>query len=245
MLLTFGLKMVAKELMQMQPPLVLNSEVDLTAYATNNGSPVVGKQVTFDFYINGNHIDVCNAQTNATGYATVAYNLPTQYQATFGVVTVKGTINLPEVTLNDTCQFYYGYILNLQNAKITNGAYDSNNIGPGFYRNYPGFNIVTVQATVNNTNWNPQPFYLTATIYDNISTPVACQVLSETAPAALPGNTATSSNTQTYTINLNIPTYAVVGPATVYVDIFNGNPAQNGVGFSPEQSTQLYIYYGS
>ncbi len=219
-------------------------EIELTAYATNNGSLVVGQEVRFDIYLNGSYIDFCQAATNATGYATVSYSFPTQYLFSFGVVTIVGTINLPNVSLSDTCQFFYGYILDLQSVNITNGVYDSQNIGPVFYRNLAGLNIVTIQATVNSANWVQQPFYLTATIFDNGSVPVACQILSETAPAAI-GNNASSSNTQTYTISLNIPTYAFVGPATVYVDIFNGNPSQNGIGFSPEQSTQLYIYYGT
>ena len=223
-------------------------EVDIAALATYNGAPVVGKQVTFNVYVNGVYIDYRTALTNQTGYATVSYRFPWQDSnptASFGVVTVTGAVDLSQVTLNDTCHFYYGYILNLQSIQITNGIYDSSTppIGPVFFRNYAGLNMVTVQATVNSTNWSQQPFYLTATIYDNNSVPVASNILAETAAAAPTGSP--SSNTQTYTINLNIPTYAFVGPATVYINIFNGNPAQNGVGFSPEQSAQLYIYNGT
>ncbi len=223
-------------------------EVDLTALATYNGAPVALKEVTFNVYVAGVYIDTRTALTNSTGYAAVSYRFPWQDSnptAYFGPVSVTGAVDLSQVTLNDTCCFYYGYILNLQGVQVTNGIYDSNGVGPVFFRNYAGLNMVTVQATVNNTNWSTQPFYLTATVYDNASVPVASNILMETAAAALPGTTPTSSNTQTYTITLNIPTYAFVGPATVYVNIFNGNPAQNGLGFSPEQSAPLFIYNGN
>ncbi len=219
--------------------------VNLTGFVTYNGAPVVGKQVTFNVYVNGVYIDYRTALTNATGYATVSYRFPwqdsnpTQY---FGVVTITGAVDVSQVTLNDTCNFYYGYILNLQQIQITNGIYDSNGVGPVFFRNYAGLNVVTITATVNSTNWMSQPFYLTASVYDNNSVPVATSILAETAAPAITGSTG--SNTNTYTISLNIPTYAFVGPATVYVNIFNGNPAQNGLGFSPEQAASLYIYSG-
>ncbi len=220
--------------------------VNLTALATYNGAPVVGKQVTFNVYVNGVYIDYRTAQTNATGYATASYRFPWQDSnptASFGVVTVTGAVDLSEVTLNDTCNFYYGYILNLQSIQITNGIYDANGVGPVFFRNYAGLNIVTVQATVNSTNWNTQPFYLTATVFDNNSVPVACTILGVN-PCSLPHTATSWHNTNTYTISLNIPTYAFVGPATVYVNIFNAIPAQNGLGFSPEQSAPLFIYNG-
>ena len=46
-------------------------------------------------------------------------------QSYFGTVTVTGTVDVSQVTLTDTCQFYYGYQLNLQRITINNGVYDS------------------------------------------------------------------------------------------------------------------------
>ena len=165
---------------------------------------------------------------------------PTSY---FGTVTVTGSVDLSQATLTDSCQFYYGYLLNLTSIQVNNGVYDSNNVGPVFFRNYAGLNVVTLTATVTSANWTPTPFYLTATVFDANTVPVACTVLSETAPAA--PNTATGMTTQTYTINLNLPTWAFVGPASVSVNILNNTPANNGLAFSPQQSASLYIYNGS
>ena len=221
--------------------------VNLIGYVTFNNAPVVGKEVTFDIYDNGQYIDYAEASTNSTGYATTSYRFPWQGSDPtdyFGVVTVKGTVDLSQVTLNDTCQFYYGYQLNLQGVTINNGVYDTNGVGPVFFPNYAGLNVITLTATVNSTNWTPTPFYLTATVFDTNTVPVAFQILAETAPAAT-GNLATSSNTQTYTLSLTIPTWAYVGPAYVDVDILNGTPANSGIAFSPQQQAPLYIYYGS
>ena len=220
--------------------------VDLIGYVTFNNAPVVGKEVTFDIYSNGQYIDYAEATTNMTGYATTSYRFPWQGnnpQAYFGVITVSGSVDLSQVKLTDTCQFYYGYQLNLQSVTINNGIFDTNGIGPVFFKNYAGLNAITLTATVNSTNWIPTPFYLTATILDTEQVPVACEVLSETAPAAQ--NTPAGSNTQAYTMSLTIPTWAFDGPATVCVDILNGTPADNGVAFSPQQSASIYIYNGS
>jgi hypothetical protein len=157
---------------------------------------------------------------------------------------VAGSVEVSQVTLTDSCQFYYGYQLNLQSVTINNGIYDSNGVGPVFFRNYAGLNVVTLTATVNSTNWAPTPFYFTATVLDSEQVPVAFQTLSETAPAAT-GSPAISSNTQTYTISLTIPTWAFAGPAIVNVDILNGAPANGGLPFSPQQSASLYISNGS
>ena len=221
--------------------------VDLTGYVPSNGAPVVGKEVIFDIYSSGQYIDYTEAPTNATGYATASYRFPWQGsnpQAYFGVIAVAGSVEVSQVTLTDSCQFYYGYQLNLQSVTINNGIYDSNGVGPVFFRNYAGLNVVTLTATVNSTNWAPTPFYFTATVLDSEQVPVAFQTLSETAPAAT-GSPAISSNTQTYTISLTIPTWAFAGPAIVNVDILNGAPANGGLPFSPQQSASLYISNGS
>jgi hypothetical protein len=225
--------------------------VDLTALVTFNGAPVALKTVSFDIYLNGVYIDVVTATTNANGYATTSYRLPWQDSnptSYFGTVTVTGSVDVSQVTLTDSCQFYYGYQLSLQGINgaapvtITNGVY-SNGVGPVFFRNYAGLNTLTLTADVVSFNWTPTPFYLTATVFDTNNVPVSCQVLAETAPAC--GNTPTGWNGQAYTMTLTLPTWAFVGPATVEVNILNNTPANNGLAFSPQQSASLYIYNGT
>ncbi len=221
--------------------------VELTGYVTFNGAPDSGKEVIFDIYSCGQYIDYTVATTNATGYATVSYRFPWQGsnpQAYFGVITVAGSVDLSQATLNDTCKFFYGYQLNLQTVAINNGVYDSGDVGPVFFRNYAGLNVVTLAAEVNSTVWASTPFYLTATVFDAEQVPVACTILSESASPAT-GSLATSSNAQTYIISLTIPSWAFVGPAVVNVDIFNSAPANGGLAFSPQQTASLYIYNAS
>ena len=216
--------------------------VDLTAYVTFNGAPVVDKTVTFDIYLNGVYIDVVTASTDSTGYAYASYRLPwqdTNPTSYFGTVTVTGSVDVSQVTLTDTCQFYYGYQLSLQPITITNGVYSAG-VGPVFFRNYPGQNVVTLTVPVYSFNWTPTTFYLTATVFDANTVPVACTVTMETAPAA--PNVAGGNIGQTYTISLTIPTWAFAGPAYVDVNILNNTPANNGLAFSPQQQASLYVY---
>ena len=156
---------------------------------------------------------------------------------------MTGSVDVSQVTLTDSVQFYYGYVLSLQPISITNGVYDSNNVGPVFFRNYAGLNVVTFTAPVYSFNWTPTTFYLTATIFDANNVPVACTVMMETAPAA--PNVAGGNIGQTYTVSLTLPTWAFVGPAYLDVNILNNTPANNGLAFSPQQQASLYIYNGS
>lgn len=221
-------------------------QVNITAKVTYNGAPVVGKQVAFNIYLNGSYLDARTAITDSNGFAYVTYRLPWQDSnpsSYFGIVTIQAAVDVSEVHLNDTCRFYYGYSLNLQSVQITNGISDSHNVGPVFFRNYAGLNTLTLRATVDSTNWTSESFYLTITIYDNNSVPVTYTILPETALPATEG-VAGSHNTQTYDITCTIPTWAFVGSATVYVNLYNGNPTQNALPLSPEQSAKLYIYMG-
>ncbi len=219
--------------------------VDIYAYVSYNGAPVVDKTVTFDVYLDGVYQSFTTAQTDQSGIAIGQYRLPwqdsdpTQY---FGEMTISSSVDVAQVVLTDSCSFYYGYQLQVDSVVITNGATGS---APTFNRYGDGMNTVDATVTVTNTMWNSQVFWLTGTIYDNNNVPVASFIAQETIGAGVPisGNTNTwqNTNTQTYQITLTIPTWAYVGTATLYVNIFNGNPEQNGVAWSPQVQAPLVI----
>jgi hypothetical protein len=217
--------------------------VDLYAYVTYNGAPVVDKTVTFDVYLDGQYLTYVTAPTDQSGIATTSYRLPwqntdpTQY---FGEMTVNASVDVAQDILTDSCSFYYGYQLNLNSVVITNGGTGGT---PTFNRYGMGTNTVNAIVTVTNTEWNSVPFYLAATIFDNNSVPVAQYLIPETAPAAASGLWS-NTNTQTYAISLTIPAWAYVGDATLYVNIFDGNPQSGGVAFSPQVPAPLYISAG-
>ena len=220
--------------------------VDLYAYVTYNGAPVVDKTVTFNVYLDGQYYSFTTAATDQSGLAIGSYRLPwedsnpTQY---FGEMTVSASVEIAQVTVSDSCNFYYGYQLALNSVVINNGATGGTGVGPVFNRYGMGTNTVEATVTVTNTEWNSVPFWLTGTIYDANNVPVAQCIVQETAPAAASG---LWSNTQpnTYTIYLTIPTWAYVGQATLYVNIFSSDPRVSGTAFSPQQSAQLQIAAG-
>ena len=216
--------------------------VNVYAYVTYNGAPVVDKTVTFDVYLNGTYLTYFTAPTDQSGLAITSYRLPwqdinpTQY---FGQMSINASVDVAQVVVYDTCSFYYGYQLNLNSVSITNGGTGT----PTFNRYGMGTNTVEATVTVTSTEWSSQTFWLTATIYDANDVPIAQCIVQETAPAAISGHWS-SWKMVNYTIYLTIPTWAYVGTATLYVNIFNANPQLNGVAFSPQQQTTLAISAG-
>ncbi|MGA2523389.1 MAG: hypothetical protein ABSF65_04465, partial [Candidatus Bathyarchaeia archaeon] len=230
--------------------------VNLYAYVSYNGAPVVDKTVTFAVsgpagttYVTG--------QTDQSGIATAQYRLPWQDSnpaSYFGEMTVSTTVDVAQVVLSDSCHFYYGYQLQVNSVVITNG--DTTTGTPTFNRyamagadsNAIDNNVVDATVSVTNTMWNSQQFWLSAVIYDNNNVPVAQFLALETIGAGTPisgtTNTWQNTNTQTYQIMLTIPTWAYVGTANIYVNIFNSSSAtslQNPLAWSPQVQAPLAI----
>jgi hypothetical protein len=220
--------------------------VDLYAYVSYNGAPVVDKTVTFAISgpdVPGGTVYV-TAQSDQSGLAIAQYRLPWQDSDPtnyFGEMTVSGSVDVAQVILTDTCNFYYGYQLDLNSVVITNG---------GTYNRYgmtgpDSNNMVDATVSVTNTMWFSQQFWISAVIYDNNNVAVAQCLVEETAPAATATpNTWANSYTQGYSISLTIPTWAYVGTATLYVNIFNSTSANaltNPIAWSPQVQAPLVI----
>ena len=226
--------------------------VTIYAYLSYNGAPVVNKDVAFQIVnAQGQTIDMVVARTQWNGMCQVAYRLPwsdgTNPEYAFGNWTIKSTVSLSQVTLNDTCMFYFGYTITTTSAVITDGKASVN--GPQFNRY--GSVPVTVNATFKNVNWNAQWVMYTATIYDNASVPVAFASGWVQVPAATPAQIVQGQNvylqtlgtngTISVTMNLYLPTFAFVGPATLYVNAFTQDTFNNGVPYCPQVQQPLII----
>ena len=217
-------------------------QVTLFANVTSPGGvPMAQATVTFNIFDNGPQIDSRTATTNGTGIATVLYRLPwpaTNPTSAFGIMNITSTVNVAGSTKTDSCPFMYNYILHTTSVTITNNDDHSLSNGPSFSR-YTG-PAIKANITVTNISWNTTSFYLTATIYDNNNVPVAYVSLPETINPAQTGN-PNNTHSQTYTISLTLPSYAFVGPATLFVNIYTDNPTNLGVPFCLEASAPLII----
>jgi hypothetical protein len=219
-------------------------QVTIIANVTSGGGvPVAQATVTFNINDNGALIDSRTATTDSTGIATVAYGLPwsnTNPTSAFGIMNITSTVSVAGVSLNDSCAFMYNYVLNTTSLTITNNDGHSSPLNGPYFSRYTGPSV-SATVTVRNINWTTtSSFYLVATIYDNNSVPIAYVSLPETINPAQTGNPY-SVNSQTYTISLKIPSYAFVGPATLYVNIYTNSPTNLGIPFCPEASTPLSI----
>ena len=213
--------------------------------ASNESVPL--KTVTFNVYQNGTQIDSRTAITNTTGYAIATYRLPwpdTNPTSAFGIINITSAVTLTEVTLNDSCTFRYGYMLQTTSVEITNSNGNTSD-GPHFSRNSGP--TVNLSVTLTNFNWSTTSldqtgFYLSGTIYDNNSVPVVCQILSSTiSPVVSQTCNPSGSYSATFTMTLSIPQYAYVGQSTLYVNLFAGDPTRLAVPYCPEISIKLVI----
>jgi hypothetical protein len=205
------------------------------------GAPVAQETIPFIINDNGAQIASRTATTNADGIASVTYTLPwpsTNPTSAFGIMNITSTVNLAGTILNDSCAFMYNYLLKTTSVIITNGNDPNSPNAPSFSR-YTGPTL-SATVTIKTINWSTTSFYLTATMYDNNSVPVSYVSLPETINPAQSGN-PDSANSQTFTINLSIPSYAFVGSAHIYVNIYTKNPANLGVPLCPESSAPLVI----
>jgi hypothetical protein len=226
-------------------------QVSITANVTSGGgvSAGGGRQVAFTItYANGDKASSV-ALTNENGIATTTCRLkwlnPNPASA-FGIVTITASVTVAQATANDTCAFMYNYILQTISATITNNDGHTTPSNIPYFSRYTGPQI-NVNVLIKNINWsqisNDQTsFYLAGTLYDNNNVPVAYQLLPEViSPAVSQTCDPSNSNSASFTLTLSIPRYAYVGSATLYLNIYNDNPAKTGIPFCPEASVQLMI----
>ena len=212
--------------------------VQLFAYTSYNLDEVAGQLVSFEVTDNnGNVVLTGTAITNSSGIAEYDFRIPwptTNVQSEFGWWTASASWQCGallgeapyEKTQVDMMGFQVGWGLWITGPISLNvptgGAYDK-----------IVNNEVTVKINVENDYRVPVPALATATLFDELSVPIA-------GPAAVmtifyPGITAV-----TFT-SLMIPEWAFAGVGTVHADLFTTWPASGGTSFCPEVSTAFTI----
>jgi hypothetical protein len=89
-----------------------------------------------------------------------------------------------------------------------------------------------INVTINSLNDEPTWSTLTITIYDEANVPVAFSKVE---------NTNQTKGNITISRTINIPSYAFIGQATVYVDILTKMPDQGGIPYCKETAIKFQI----
>ena len=203
------------------PGFVPQELVQLYAYVTYEGAPVSEKQVVFTVLNpNGTIISITTSLTDSNGTADQSYRTPWLDNNTndYGIWTVLATVEVGQIIVSDTVSFMYS------NPAVTiqNGITLPATVARGSNMN--------INITFQNIQNLPSSAVLTITIYDNDTVPINTTILNMNT---ITGNTVTTS--------INIPTWAFVGTATVYVNILTQNPLNEGVPLITEQTANFQI----
>jgi hypothetical protein len=206
--------------------------IQLYAKVTYNGAPVAGKDVAFQVVnARGESIAYRTGRTNIDGIATAEYRLPWPYpnpETEFGTWTIVGIVDVSQVVKHDNCSFTFGYIVQITQVRTlnTDGTTPQSTFARG--------NDMMVEVQLNNIRTTgPVNVRVTITLYDNANVPIAVMTFQQNNLA--PGLTTATAQ------SLNIPSWAFVGVATVYVNAFTALPSQGGVPYCPETTSVFTI----
>ena len=208
----------------------------MNACVTYNNVAVVSEDVSFEVRDKFNNlVNVRVARTDANGIATASYRLPwpdVNPDSTFGTWTIFATVNVSEVTVNDSCAFTFNYLL--KTTAVATLVYPSNAPASSFARaGSTSTGQMEVQISVRNiASLTAYTGRVVITLSDEANVPVAVITETITVPAG-----ATHTDAQT----LTIPHYAFVGQAKAYVDVLTNLPSVGGVPYCPEAATPFSI----
>ena len=199
----------------------------LDGLVTYNGAPVANKEVTFQVVNNqGVVIATLTAMTNEQGIATVSYRLPWfdgSYQtgpvSEFGIWSISGSVEVQQTIVNDNMPFDFGDIISIQGVAVT-----SNPVARSTPTTPSGDSFTVSLSGISDQT---QGYWMSYTVIDAGSVPVANGVVQGTMPAATYTDTGTlvvTASTGSTGATFAIPSYAFVGGATIEVNIFNANP---------------------
>ena len=200
-------------------------EVQLYAYVSYHGDPVANMLVAFE--VNDPTGETHLYRTNSTdenGIATTSFRIPTT--PTFGEWAVYATVDIAETTVNDILTFKVGWIIEVTQIKTVN--YDGNPKTSFTKGEHVHFNV-----TIRNIAFTSKEATITIVVYDECGVPIGHVTLQNWL---IPPGT-----TQIFIIDLQIPKWAYVGVAAIYVNAYTDLPTQEGTPTCPEKSTTFLI----
>jgi hypothetical protein len=197
--------------------------ITLNALMTYNDASVMNQGVVFTIYdAQKSVIAVRTARTDSNGLATAQFRLPwpntAQPESVFGNWAVAASVNLSDALLNDTVQFTYNYIVTISTLQTPVIVHRSDN--------------VVLNITLNSINNLPLTTTVTITVYDSQMVPIGTYTIPNVSQN--PGNTLV---TKTF----NIPQWAFLGQATVYINVLTSTPDNGGLPCCPEATSKFSI----
>ncbi len=208
------------------PPYGPQELIRMYALVTYNNAPVANLDVTFSVKNSaGDAIALRLGRTNSSGYAVADYRLPwpdtSNPEGIFGTWSIVASVSVSQVTVSDTVQFVYNYVVNLAS---NNGV----QLPASVHRQSTLNLVVTIESIANPAVTST----LVVTVYDEAKVPIGSYVTT---------NTYGSGGSSSVSVAIKIPSWAFIGTATVYADILTNTPSAGGVSRCPEKVATFQI----
>ena len=216
------------------------TEITLSAKATENGEPVPNKKVTFE--IRGPRgeqgklwsvlqVDTANTTGSANGTATVQFRMPwTGHNAEemIGEWSVRASVAFENETVIDFLPFDYDYFLHIWSVETDKSVYNK---------------CDNVEITVAYGTKSKRAYDVTmyATIADEPGIPLGIAYVATTVGGGELGH----YENFTETVTIYIPFFASEGEATIRVSFVFGQPHDGGAAAGQEVTTTILILPGT
>jgi hypothetical protein len=208
-------------------------EVCLSAEVTYNLDPVQNKPVDFGVvWPDGSVLLTRTAITDINGIATVCFRIPWPDQISpenvFGTWNVTVTVDIANEVVNDTLTLKVNWLMEIVSIETANE----------FQKQKPApLGEMWFEVCGDVRSAQVRPAIATVVVYDDLGVPIAWDSYAGNFSAAA----MCTPTTYCFNFTLYIPTWAYVGPATVYANIYTDFPQNGGCSYGPEVSKEFRI----
>jgi hypothetical protein len=206
--------------------------VCLYANVTYNLDPVQNKAVDFEVkWPDGTPLLTRTAITDIYGVAWICFRIPWPDQISpedvFGIWNVTATVDIANEVVNDTLCFKVDWLMEVVSIETADE----------FQKLKPGYGEMWFKVCWEVRSLQERPAIITVVVYDDLGVPIAWTYIEGNYSATV----FCTPELFCYNFTMLIPTWAYVGPATVYANIYTDFPQNGGVSYAPEASETFRI----
>ena len=195
-------------------------QVELNAYVTYNEWPVQQKIVAFEIdNPQGDLVDLLTGITDTNGKAHVSFRIPwpcDDPESLFGVWTVKATVDLYCIIVNDTLEFHFDYLVHW--LKVTTDKID-----------YGHCEYINLNVTFGSHSQQAHWVLITVVGHDEVNVPYGV----DRVWILVEGAEYCTLKEYTVQLSIHVPKYAAAGTSTLYVNAYSAWPAAGGSPWAP------------